>query len=69
MDHFSNSKGKEGTEEERRSKVTDDNKEMITIEELNKVLKHAKNKKSCGLDNLPMELRKFGGNELKMHIL
>ena len=42
---------------------------MITTEELNKVLKHAKNRKSCGLDNLPMELWKFGGNELKMHIL
>ena len=42
---------------------------MITIEELNKVIKHAKNKKSCRLDNLPMELWKFGGNELKMHIL
>ena len=42
---------------------------MITIEELNTVLKHAKNRKSCGLDNLPMELWKFGGNELKIHIL
>ena len=42
---------------------------MITIEELNQVLKHAKNKKSCGLDNLPMELWKFGGNELKIHLL
>jgi len=36
------SKGEEGTEEERRSEVTDDNEDMITIEELNKVLKHAK---------------------------
>ena len=63
------SKGEEGTEEERRSEVTNDNEDMITIEQLNKVLKHAKNRKSCGLDNLPMELRKFGGNELKMHIL
>ena len=42
---------------------------MITIEELNKVLKHAKDRKSCGLDNLPMELWKFGGNELKIHLL
>ena len=49
--------------------MTDDNEDMITIEELNKVLKHAKNRKSCRLDNLPMELWKFGGNELKMHIL
>ena len=28
-----------------------------------------KNRKSCGLDNLPMELWKFGGNELKIHLL
>jgi len=27
---------------------------MITIEELNKVLKHAKNRKSSGLDKLPI---------------
>ena len=59
------SKGEEGTEEERRSHVTEDNEDMITIEELNKVLKQAKSRKSCGLDNLPMELWKFGGNELK----
>jgi len=48
------SEGEKGTEE-RRSEVTDDNEDMITIEELNKLLKHAKNRKSCGLDNLPME--------------
>ena len=42
---------------------------MITIEELNEMLKQAKNRKSCGLDNLPMELWKFGGNELKIHLL
>jgi len=42
---------------------------MITKEELNKVLKHAKNRKICGLDNLTMELWKFGGNELKIHLL
>ena len=60
------SKGEEGIEEEMRSEETVDNEDMITIEELNEVLKHAKkNKKSCGLDKLPMELRKFGGNELK----
>ena len=58
------SKGEEGTEEE-RSEVTDDNEDTITIEELNKVLKHAKNKESCGLANLTKELWKFGGNELK----
>ena len=63
------SKGEEGTEEEERRKVTEDDKDMITTEELNKVIKHAKNRKICGLDNLPMELWKFGGNELKMHIL
>ena len=46
-----------------------DNEDMITIEELNEVLKHAKNRKSCGLDNLSMQLWKFGGNELKIHLL
>ena len=63
------SKGEERTEEERRSEVTDDYEDMIGTEESNKVLKHAKNKKSCGLDDVPMELWKFGGNELKMDIL
>jgi hypothetical protein len=42
---------------------------MIIIEELNEVLKHTKNRKSCGLDNLTMELWKFGGNELKIQVL
>jgi len=42
---------------------------MITTEELNKVLKQAKNRKCCGLDYLPMELWKFGGNKLKIHLL
>ena len=32
----------EGTGEERRSEGTDDNEDMITIEELNEVIKHAK---------------------------
>ena len=41
------SKGEEESEEERRSEGTDDNEDMITIEELNKVLKQAKNRKSC----------------------
>jgi len=62
-------KGEERTEEERRSEVTDDKEDMIKIEELNKVQKHPKNRKGCGLDNLPMEILKFGGNELKLHIL
>ena len=62
------SKGEEGIEEE-RSEGTDDNEGMITIEELNEVLKHAKNRKKCGLDNLAMELWKFGGNELKINLL
>ena len=39
------------------------------IEELNEVLKHTKNRKSCELDNLPMELWKFGGNELRIQLL
>ena len=42
-------KGEEGIEEERRREGTDDNEHMITIEELNEVLKRAKNRKSCGL--------------------
>jgi len=41
----------------------------MIIEELNEVFKHAKNRKSCGLDNLPMKLWKFGGNKLKIHLL
>ena len=36
------SKGEEGTEEEERTEVTNDNKDTIKIEDLNKVLKHAK---------------------------
>jgi len=36
------SKGEEGIEEERRSEGTEDNEDMIKIEELNEVLKHAK---------------------------
>ena len=63
------SKGEERTEEERGSEGTDDNKDMITTEELNELLKHAKNRKSCRLHNLPMELWKFGGNELKILLL
>jgi hypothetical protein len=49
------SKGEEGTLEDRRSEGTEVNEDMIIIEELNDVLKQAKNRKSCGLDNLPME--------------
>jgi len=63
------SKGEEESEEERRSEGTDDNEDVITIKELNKVLKQTKNRKSCGLDNLPTEMWKFGGNELKLHLL
>jgi len=36
------SKGVEGIEEERKSEGTDDKEDMIKIEELNEVLKHAK---------------------------
>ena len=36
------SKGEEGIEEQRRSEGTDENEDMIIIEELNEVLKHAK---------------------------
>jgi hypothetical protein len=34
-----------------------------------KYLNMQKNRKFCGLDNLPMELWTFGGNELKIHLL
>ena len=44
-------------------------KGQATTDELNEVLKHAKNRKSCGLDNLPMELWKSGGKELRIHLL
>jgi len=49
------SKGEEGIGKERRREWADDNEGMIKIEELNEVLKHAVKRKSCGLDNLPME--------------
>ncbi len=57
--------GEEGTEEERRSEVRDHNEDMITIEGLNNVLKHAKNRKSSGLVNLPMELWKIWSKRIK----
>jgi hypothetical protein len=31
--------------------------------------KKEKNRKNCGLDILPMELWKFGGNELRIQLL
>jgi len=63
------SMGEEESEEKRRNEGTDDNEDMIKTEELNKVLKQAKNRESCGLVNLPMEKWKFGGNELKIYLL
>jgi hypothetical protein len=48
------SNGEDRTEKERRREGTDDNEDMITMEKLNKVLKQAKKRKSCGLDNLLM---------------
>jgi hypothetical protein len=41
----------------------------ITMEELDKALKPAKNRKPPRLDNLPMELFKFGGNYYKVNIV
>ena len=41
------SKGEVESEEERRSEGTDENEDMITIEELNEILKQAKDRKSC----------------------
>jgi hypothetical protein len=45
------------------------NTNIITTGELDKALKHAKTRKSPRLGNLPMELFKFGGNYLKVHIV
>jgi hypothetical protein len=39
------------------------------MEELDEALKHAKNRESPGLDNLPGELFKFGGTDLNLHIV
>jgi hypothetical protein len=44
------SKGEEGREEETRSEGTDDNGARIKIEELNKLLKHAKKKTGKAAD-------------------
>jgi hypothetical protein len=59
--------GEERTEKEMRKEMIHGNKNSITMEELDKALRKAKNRKSPGLDNLPMELFKFGGNDLKVH--
>jgi hypothetical protein len=45
------------------------NTNIITMEELDKALKHVKNRKSPRLDNPPMELFKYGGNDFKAHIV
>jgi hypothetical protein len=59
------SKGEDGREKERSSKGTDNNEDMITMGELNKVLKQVKNRKSCGLDNLPMKLLEIWRKQIK----
>jgi hypothetical protein len=59
--------GEEGTEKEIRNEMINGNTNSITIAELDKALKHAKNRKSPGVDSLPMELFKFAGNYLKEH--
>jgi hypothetical protein len=61
--------GEEGTEKEIRKEMKRENTNSITMEELDKALKHAKNSKSPGLDNLPMELFKFGESDIKEHIV
>jgi hypothetical protein len=61
--------GKEGIEKEIRNEITNGNTNIITMEELDKAVKHVKNRKSPRLDNLPMELFKFGGNDFKAHIV
>src|SRR5215470_7191404 len=66
---MSSAKREEGIGKELRNERINENAEVVKMEELNKALKHPKNRKSPGLDNLPMELFKFGGNDLKVHIL
>lgn len=46
-----------------------ENLDILTMEELNKVLVHAKNRKSPGLDNLPVELIRCWENKLKVQLL
>jgi hypothetical protein len=43
--------------------------EMITIAELDQVLQKAKNRKSPGLDNINVELFKYGGQKLRETLL
>jgi geranylgeranyl pyrophosphate synthase len=45
------------------------NTDITTTEKLNKLLEHAKNRKSPVLDNLTMQLLKFGGKELKVYMV
>jgi hypothetical protein len=59
--------GEEGTEKEIRNEMINGNTNSITMEELDKALNYAKDRKSPGVDNLPMEPFKFGGNDLKEH--
>jgi hypothetical protein len=60
--------GEEGMEKKIRNEMINGNTNSITMEELDKALKYAKkNRKSPGVDNLPMEVFKFGGNYLKVH--
>jgi hypothetical protein len=47
----------------------DENTEEISQEELQAVIKKAKNKTGPGLDNKPMELFKYGGDILKDNLL
>ena len=51
------------------TETEDENIVNITMIELEEVLKKAKNRRSPGLDNLSMELFKYGRNELKRRIL
>jgi hypothetical protein len=59
----------EGTEKKIRKEKSNENTDIITMKELDEALKHVKNRKSPGLDNLPMELFKFVGKDLKVHTL
>ena len=65
--------GKEGTEKELGNQMTHEDTDIIIMKELKYVSMHKrereKKEENPRLDNTPMELFKFGGNELKVNIL
>jgi hypothetical protein len=58
----------EGNTGEAKDKETDNNTEKIN-QELETVIRKAKNRKRAELDNIPRKLFKYGGNKLKEILL